>query len=104
MSTEKPSEYKLTSLRKPEHVADMGRDALELHHVFGIDVSRRDNLAFIRDDTIIYANGNSVIFQNIYFPKKNYLLALDEGGVGCIGVHPQRFDLSSYLLSFAINN
>ena len=82
--------YDVQNLRKPEHVGEVGRDVLELYHVFGIDLSRRDNLAFIQDDVIVYVIGAAVCFENIRFANKEFLLGIDEGGVGCVAVHPSR--------------
>jgi hypothetical protein len=85
--------YPLTALRKPQHVGEIGRaggEALELHHVFGTDISRRDNIHFIDADTVIYSLGNAVVFENITCAIRDYLLCVDEGGVGCVCVHPSK--------------
>jgi hypothetical protein len=80
----------VSSLRKPLDVADIGKDYIALHHVFGADPTRRNNISLIADDKIVYASGNTVIFENIYTAEKDFLLAIDEGGVGCVAVHPSR--------------
>lgn len=83
-------EYEVRTLRKPQHVADMGREVLAFHHVFGSDSSKRDNFAFIKEDVIVYTLASAVVFENLKFCQKEYILAIDEGGVGCVAVHPSR--------------
>jgi hypothetical protein len=80
----------IAMLRRPQSIADVGKDFIALHHVFGTDISRRDNLSFIDDQTLAYVNGNCVIFENIWSRNRTYLLGIDDGGVGCIAVHPSR--------------
>jgi hypothetical protein len=83
--------YEVSTLRKPESVADLGRDCLGLHHVFGNDVSRKENLCLIDDNKLIYSTANSVVLQDVNYGTKEYLLALDEFGIGCVTVHPSMY-------------
>jgi hypothetical protein len=78
------------SLRNPQSVADLGRECTGLHHVFGVDMSRKGDLSLIEDDTIIYATATAVVFQNVHTGVKEYLLSIDDSGVGCVAVHPSR--------------
>ena len=39
--------YDIQSLRAPQHVADIGRECLALHHVYGLDMTRKGNLFLI---------------------------------------------------------
>eukprot|EP01041_Mallomonas_annulata_P002802 gene2802-5517_t len=82
--------YEVTKLRRPQCVSELGRECTALHHVFGADLSRKGNLAFINKNVLIYATGNSVVFEDIVLKTKRYLLALDDAGVGCVTVHPSR--------------
>jgi hypothetical protein len=82
--------YDPSSLRKPEYVGDIGREAIGLYHVFGHDVGRRNNLHLIEDDRIIYASSSAVILEDLKSGKKDYILAVDENGIGCVVVHPSR--------------
>ena len=82
--------YDVASLRKPVSVADLGKDYLALHHVFGSDLTRRNNIALIENHRLIYALGNTVVLEDITTGGKDYLLSVEEGGVGCIAVHPSR--------------
>jgi len=83
-------EYEVSSLRKPESFADLGRDCLSLHHIFGFDVSRRENWCLIEPDKVLFASGSSVVIQNIKDGSRDYLLSIDDQGVGCIAVHPSK--------------
>ncbi len=83
-------EYEVSSLRKPESFADLGRDCLSLHHIFGFDVSRRENWCLIEPDKVLFASGSSVVIQNIKDGSRDYLLSIDDQGVGCITVHPSK--------------
>jgi hypothetical protein len=84
--------YDPAALRKPESVADLGRDVLGLHHVFGNDLGRRDNLKLIENDRIIYATSSAVVLENLTSGKKDYILAVEENGIGCVVVHPTRYN------------
>lgn len=95
--------YDPSSLRKPESVADLGRDVLSLYHVFGHDVGRRGNLKLIEDDHIIYATSSSVVIEHLHSGKKQYVLGVEENGIGCVEVHPSRF-ASSLLPLIEQNN
>lgn len=85
--------YEANALRGPQSIADLGRDSLALHHVFGADMSRRGGIFLIEDDTIVYAVTAAVVFENTISGKKEYLLGIDDGGVGCVTIHPSRFVL-----------
>ena len=88
---EDTNQYEVISdLRKPLHIADLGRACLGLYHVHGIDMFKRGNLSFIETRKIVYVTSNSVVFQDIDTGLKSYLLGIDEGGVGCVCVHPSK--------------
>jgi len=78
------------SLRNPQSVVDLGRECTGLHHVFGVDMSRKGDLSLIEDDTIVYVTATAVVFQNVHSDVKEYLLSIDDSGVGCVAVHPSR--------------
>lgn len=82
--------YDINSLRGPQSIADLGRDSLALHHVFGIDIHRRGGIYLIEDDMVIYAVSAAVIFESTLSGKKEYLIGIDDGGIGCITVHPSK--------------
>jgi len=83
--------HSIKDLRKPQCAVELGRELIALHHIFGVDTSRRGNLSYMGDNIIIYAMANSVVFDNVLTHKCSYLMAIDEAGIGCIAVHPSRF-------------
>lgn len=82
--------YSAQSLRRPTSISDIGAEGTALYKIIGSDLSRRGNIALIDDDLLIYVCGNAVIFEDIKNKLKNYLLCIDDGGVGCVAVHPSR--------------
>ena len=88
---ENAGQYEVKNLRKPQHIADVGREVVGFHHLFGVDISRRGNLSLIEDHIIVYAIADAVVFENIFTQQKQYLLGIDEGGVGCVTVNPSRY-------------
>lgn len=92
--------YETNEIRKPESVADLGRETLALHHVFGRDYSRRGNLHLIEDDRIIYATSSAIVLEYLSTGQKEYLLSLDENGIGCVVVHPSMY--ADYKISLFI--
>lgn len=85
------NEYKPIALRKPQCIADMGREVLGLQHVYGYDSSRRGNLFLIEDDRIVFVSGNTVVFESTTDGSREFLPGISEGGVGCVAVHPTRY-------------
>jgi hypothetical protein len=98
------SSYDVAGLRRPQSVADLGRESTALYHIFGSDMSRNGNLYLVSDEIVMYATPSSVVFQNIVTGAKNYLFPIDEGGVGCVAVHPSRLAMlpSSSIFSYVL--
>lgn len=85
------SEAKLTTkLRNQQSIADIGRECTALHHVFGADIYRKGNFHLIEYDTILYSTSSTLVFQNVNTGYKEYLLSIDDNGIGCVAVHPSR--------------
>lgn len=81
--------YVSEQLRRPQSVSDVGREVSQLFHTYGLDVQRKKNLHLIdAGKTLVYAAGNAVVFEDVESGAKRYLLGLDEGGVGCVSIHP----------------
>lgn len=85
-----PDVYEVPLLRRPQHVAELGRAFATLQDVVGNDITKRGNMSLIENDVLIYSSNNSVVFENISSKIRKYLLGLDENGVGCVTVHPSR--------------
>lgn len=84
------SDYPVSTLRKPESIADIGKEVMGVHHVYGFDTARRGNLHFIEDDRIISVAGSFIVFENIHTGAKEFLTSISETGIGCVAVHPSR--------------
>ncbi len=82
--------YDRRALRRPQSVADIGRELSSLYHVFGVDVVKRGNLTLIEPEVVVYAVGNTVIFENIISKSRQYLRGEEDDGVGCVAVHPSK--------------
>ena len=82
--------YETHLLRRPIAIPDIGVQGAALYHVFGMDYTKRGNLLVVEDSVVAFVSGNSVIFENMINHSRNYLMGLDEGGVGCIAIHPSR--------------
>ena len=82
--------YVSQALRRPVNVADIGSEGTALYQILGTDLSRRGNVSLIEDGILIYVCGNAVIFEDVNKGLKEYLLCIDDGGVGCVAVHPSR--------------
>ena len=76
-----------------QNIADLGKDAVCLHHIFGFDNHKRNNLLLTDSKTLAYATTNSVVFENLENNEKEFLLTKDENGVGCITAHQPRWEI-----------
>jgi WD40 repeat protein len=83
-------EYSPLTLRPPISVADLGKDIIGLHHIYGYDSSRKGNLHFIEDDKLVFVDGSSVVLENIHDGTREFLLDVSECGAACVAVHPSR--------------
>jgi hypothetical protein len=80
----------ISQIKRPLGIGDLGKDLIGLHHVFGHDIHRRNNFVLLDSNTIAYATGSSVVIENIRTNERRYLMAIDDGGVGCIAIHPKK--------------
>ena len=84
------TEYSSESLRKDQSSSEYDKSLGYLHYVYGSDSGKAGNLDYIDERTVIYTLGNSVVLEDIISNSKRYIMGIDEGGVGCVGVHPSR--------------
>ena len=82
--------YTPEAFTRDQAVHDLGRETSALYHNFGYDLTRKNNLQLIQDNIVIYSLGNSVVFEDFQLNTRKYLLGLDDGGVGCVAVHPSK--------------
>jgi WD40 repeat protein len=90
MSESAKAAYTAEGFKRGDAVQDLGRETSALYHNFGYDLTKKNNLSMIEVKTAIYALGNNVVFENITTGTRKYLQGLDDGGVGCIAVHPEK--------------
>ena len=83
-------EYDVNQLRRPQAVADLGRETSSLYHNFGTDLTRKNNLCLIESGVIMYVVGNTVVIHELSTGITKTILGLDDGGVGCVAVHPSK--------------
>jgi len=84
------NEYEIDALRRPQAVADLGREMSALFHNFGADLTRKNNLCMIENGVLMYALGNTVVIEDVVAGTSKTVLGLDEGGVGCVAAHPSK--------------
>eukprot|EP00698_Gefionella_okellyi_P015023 TRINITY_DN4206_c0_g1_i1.p2 TRINITY_DN4206_c0_g1~~TRINITY_DN4206_c0_g1_i1.p2 ORF type:complete len:1598 (+),score=505.86 TRINITY_DN4206_c0_g1_i1:63-4856(+) len=61
---------------------------MELHHVFGVEVTKRNNLHYVDSETLLITGGNYVHLINAKDLSTRYVSGWDGGGIGAIAVHP----------------
>jgi hypothetical protein len=83
-------EYKFSTLRPPLSIAELGRDIIGFHHIYGYDSSRKGNLHFIEDDRIIFVDGSTIVLENIHDGSREFLIDVSECGASCVAVHPSK--------------
>lgn len=84
---------------KHQNIADLGKDTCCLHHIFGFDNQKKQNLLLSDSSTLVYASSTAVVFENLDKIEKQYILSLDENGVGCITIHQNRYGIRHFLFS-----
>ncbi len=59
-AAEAPASYDITTLARPLAERELPRSLLPLHHSFGFEFWRRNNLHFVAQDVLVSIVGNSV--------------------------------------------
>lgn len=80
--------YEIPQLRRPQSVADLGRECSGFYHSFGKDLTRRNNVHMIERDKVMYAVGNTIVFETVSTGVRTYMLGVEDYGIGCLCVHP----------------
>ena len=52
--------YDRATLKRPLLQNELPRDKYALHHSFGFNSNKRNNMHYIEDDVLLYSSGNSV--------------------------------------------
>ena len=88
---EGPKDYKADDYRrKPEGPDELDGSVVEMYHSFGFESVKRNNLAYLADDVIIFTVGNMTQILNLETQEQTYLPGIDGRGVGMVMVHPTR--------------
>ena len=61
-----------------------------MHHSFGFESTKRNNLHYLDDSTVIFTVGAMVQTLNLETLEQTYLHGIDGGGVGFVCVHPDK--------------
>ncbi|XP_076974479.1 cilia- and flagella-associated protein 44 isoform X2 [Tamandua tetradactyla] len=65
-------------------------DLLMLVHSFGYDCKKRANLQLLDNKTLMYIAGNQLVLLDLKTKEQIYLRSSGGGGIGVIGVHPNK--------------
>ncbi|KAJ3033231.1 hypothetical protein HK097_004930, partial [Rhizophlyctis rosea] len=68
----------------------MDPNNLSLHYSFGFDATKRSNLFYLNETTVVTAIGNVLTIINLRTMDQQYLPGLRGGGIGSIAVDPTR--------------
>jgi hypothetical protein len=63
---------------------------LDLHHSFGYECQKRNNLVVLDKTTVAFSAGNMVQLLDLSTMEQQYLRSLGGGGIGALAVHPSR--------------
>ncbi|KAL3318701.1 Cilia- and flagella-associated protein 44 [Cichlidogyrus casuarinus] len=75
---------------KPLIAVDSGipSNLATLHHSFGYDGYRRDNLGVLSEEEVCYISGNYLEILNIKTKDKIYVRSCSGHGISCLAIHP----------------
>ena len=85
-----PKEYVPEEMRRAPREDELHRSAVVMHHSFGFESTKRNNLHYLDDSTVIFTVGAMVQTLNLETLEQTYLYGIDGGGVGFVCVHPDK--------------
>ena len=74
----------------PVEDGEIGISSTSLHHIFGLEVTKRRNIQWISGSIIAYSAGNALILHDLENQTNTYHYALGGNGVGCFAVDPTK--------------
>ena len=77
-------------VEKPIEDSTISKRNQQFYGCYGLQSFKRYNIAFLEDNVIIYAAGNTYQIYNIDTQEKKIYHGQDTDGVGSIAVHPSR--------------
>ncbi|EGD81535.1 hypothetical protein PTSG_02254 [Salpingoeca rosetta] len=69
---------------------DLTPQAMELHHSYGYDAHKHDNLHTLDKETVMFISGAYVVFLNLKTKEQQYMRSASGGAVAAVAVHPSR--------------
>ena len=87
---EPQKEYTPEEMRRALGEDELPRDAITVHHSFGFDSVKRNNLHYLSDEVIIFTVGAMVQTVHLATGEQTYLYGVDGGGIGFVAVHPEK--------------
>eukprot|EP00899_Mesostigma_viride_P010867 jgi/Mesvir1/19782/Mv13079-RA.2 len=63
---------------------------VSIHHSFGLEVSRRNNVHYIAPEVLLHVSGCQLHILDLIGMSSTYIASLDGGGIGAVAVHPSR--------------
>ena len=83
-------EYVPEEMRAAPGEDELPRDAITMHHSFGFESVKRNNLHYLSEDVIIFTVGAMVQTVHLGTGEQTYLYGIDGKGVGFVVVHPEK--------------
>ena len=85
----KDGSYDKDAFRLPPDLdVQLPPESVALAHILSLQSTKRNNVFFISEDTLITSAGNTVVFIRLSDMSQTYLPGLDGGGIGALAVHP----------------
>ena len=79
-----PKEYVPEEMRRAPREDELHRSSVVMHHSFGFESTKRNNLHYLDDSTVIFTVGAIVQTLNLETLEQTYLYGIDGGGVGFV--------------------
>ncbi|CAN0212449.1 unnamed protein product, partial [Phaeothamnion confervicola] len=74
----------------PLQHGEVRRVHISPHHVFGVDVTRLEDIRCAEAGKVLYASGNMLAVLDVPTMSRRLVFGRDGGGVGCFALHPSR--------------
>ena len=85
-----PKEYKPDEMRRKPASDELAHGAVRMHHSFGFESVKRNNLHYLSENTVVFTVGAIVQTLNLQTMEQTYLYGIDGEGVGFVVVHPDK--------------
>ena len=83
-------EYKPTEMRRAPAAGELPRDAVAMHHSFGFESVKRNNLHYLSTNVVVFTVGAIVQTLNLLTLEQTYIHGIDGEGIGFVAVHPDK--------------